>query len=138
MNVRIARAVLPHDRARNSAGERAGEAEPQAAALTAAGGTRDGRRLVRPAEQLARLGKQRLTGGRERGAATVAVEELHAKLRLERADLLAHARLREVQPLGRAAEVQLLGHGHERGELAQLHSAMIGAAFHRRKDWDLN
>ena len=52
-------------------------------------------------------------------------------LRLERPDLLAHARLGEMEALRGAAEVQLLGHRHERGELPQLHRAMIGAAFHR-------
>ena len=47
--------------------------------------------------------------GGQRDAAAVALEQPHAELGLERPDLLAHARLGEVQPLGGAAEVQLLG-----------------------------
>ena len=76
--------------------------------------------------------EQRRPGRRERGAAAVALEQLHTELGLERADLLAHARLRQVQAIGRPAEVQLLGDGDERAQLPELHRRMIGAAFHRR------
>ena len=68
-------------------------------------------------EQLARLVEQRRARRGERGAAAVAIEQLHAELGLERAHLLADARLRDVEPLGRAAEVELLGHGDERPQL---------------------
>jgi len=39
---------------------------------------------------------------------------------LQDLDLAAERRLRHVQVLGRAAEVQLLGHGHETAQLAEL------------------
>jgi hypothetical protein len=41
------------------------------------------------------------------------VEELDAELPLELADLLAERRLRDLEALRRAAEVQLLGDGDE-------------------------
>jgi hypothetical protein len=39
--------------------------------------------------------------------------QLGAKRRLKATDLLAQSRLRQVQPLCGAGEVQLLGYGHE-------------------------
>ncbi len=48
-------------------------------------------------------------------------EELAAQLVLQQPDLVAQRRLGHVEPLGRAAEVQLLGDRHEVAELTQLH-----------------
>ena len=96
--------------------------EPTATARAAA--------AVGPREQLAGLLEQRRAGRSQRDTAPVAFEELDAQLGLERAHLLAHARLREMQSLGRAAEVQLLGHGDERAQMPELHAAMIGNAYH--------
>jgi hypothetical protein len=42
-----------------------------------------------------------------------------------RGDLLAQRRLGDVQPRGRAPEVQLLGDGHEVAQLTQLHPHII-------------
>ena len=75
------------------------------------------RRVVGTGQQLARLVEQRRPRRGEGDAAAVAVEELHAELGLERSNLLADAGLRDVQPLGGAAEVELLGHGDERPQL---------------------
>ena len=54
-------------------------------------------------------------------AALGAVEELDAELLLELADLLAYCRLRDVQALRRAAEVQLLGDGDEVPQVTEFH-----------------
>jgi hypothetical protein len=48
------------------------------------------------------------------------VEELAAELCLERPDLGREGRLGDVQPLGGAAEVQLLGDGQEVPEMPKL------------------
>ena len=74
-----------------------------------------------------------MPAARQRGAPAVAVEQRHAELGLELADLLADARLGEVQAVGGAAEVKLLGDGDERAQLPQFHGRMIGAAFHRTR-----
>ena len=50
-----------------------------------------------------------------------AVEEPHAELGLELADLLADGRLRHVQALGGAAEMQLLRDRDEVPQVSQLH-----------------
>jgi hypothetical protein len=57
-----------------------------------------------------------------------AVQEHHAELGLELADLLAHCRLGDVEPLRRAPEVKLLGDGDEVAEMSQFH-AMKGALY---------
>src|SRR3954469_10788138 len=48
------------------------------------------------------------------------MDELDAELVLEAAQALAHARLREPEPIGGAAEVQLFRQGKEHPDLAQL------------------
>src|SRR5690349_4117451 len=55
------------------------------------------------------------------------VQEHHAELGLELADLLAHRRLGDVQPLCRAAEMQLLGDGDEVAEMSQFHGSHSAA-----------
>ena len=85
------------------------------------------RRLVRVAggelgdlglvEHAAGLHEQGGAGHGERHAAVGPVEQADSELGLELADLLAHGRLRDVQTLGGAAEVQLLG---DRDEVPQM------------------
>jgi hypothetical protein len=53
--------------------------------------------------------------------APAADEQRLAELVLERADLPAHRRLREIQALGRAREALRFGDGAERAQLRQLH-----------------
>jgi hypothetical protein len=50
----------------------------------------------------------------------VALEEFQPQPRLELADLAAERRLRDVQALGRAPEVELLGDRHEVAHLPQV------------------
>src|SRR6185369_11294221 len=63
----------------------------------------------------------------ELDAALVAVEEAHAELLLELADLLADRRLGDVQPLRGAAEVPLFGGSDEVPEVSELHHYLPGA-----------
>ena len=79
---------------------------------------RDG--LVDAAQDAARAVEQRLAGQRQLDAVRGAPEELDADELLERPDLAAQRRLREVQLLGGAAEVELLGDGHERAQVPEL------------------
>ena len=72
-------------------------------------------------EDLAAALEQHLAGGRELDAARGAVEQRLAELGLEAADLLRERRLRDVQPLGGAAEVPLLGDGDEVAQVPELH-----------------
>ena len=77
----------------------------------------------------ARDGRERRPGVREhrrpdrgRAHAAGAIEQLVAELALEAADLRAHARLGDVQPLRGAREAPFVGDGDEVLELAQLHN----------------
>jgi hypothetical protein len=67
-------------------------------------------------------------------AALRAVEEPHAKLLLELAHLLADGRLRDVQALCRAAEVQLLRDGNEVSEVSEFHGGHSAVLGQRRLD----
>ncbi len=60
---------------------------------------------------------QGLAGGGQADRPAAAVDQLDPDYRLELANLLAQRGLRDVQALGRAAEIQLFGH---RGEVAQM------------------
>ncbi|MGC0360445.1 hypothetical protein RKD25_007734 [Streptomyces sp. SAI-124] len=60
------------------------------------------------------------TGRREHRAAPVTVEDRGAEFVLQAPDLTGQDRLGDVQPLGRASEVELFGHGHEIAELPQI------------------
>jgi hypothetical protein len=73
-------------------------------------------------ERGAGVRQQRLARGRQAHRAAVAQEDALAELGLEPADLLADRRLGDPQPLRRAREVRLLGHGDEIGELTELHA----------------
>ena len=66
---------------------------------------------------LARLGQERPAGPGQLDA-PAPDEELHAQLTLQALDLEAERRLGDAQPLGRPAEVQLLGDGHEVAQLS--------------------
>lgn len=74
---------------------------------------------VPPVEHVADMGEERLAGGSEAGGGRLPHEQVGTEVPLEQADLLRQRRLRDVEPLGRSGEVQLLGHGHEVPEVAQ-------------------
>src|SRR6185436_708548 len=64
--------------------------------------------------------EQRLARDRQLDAVAGAAEEMAAQELLEPADLAAEGGLREVQAIGRAPEVERLGHGDERPQVTQL------------------
>ena len=64
--------------------------------------------------------EQGLTRDRELDAVGRATQQVAADEAFERADLAAEGRLGQVEAGGGPAEVELLGHGHERPQVAQL------------------
>jgi hypothetical protein len=80
-------------------------------------------RVVGGQQRAAARLEQLHAGGRQADLAGGALEQGDAELALELADRLRHRLLAEVQPLGRPREVQLLGDGDERPQLAQLRHA---------------
>ena len=68
-------------------------------------------------QHASRLRQEGGAGVRQRDAPLASIEQPHPKLVLELADLFADSWLRYVQPLGGAAEMQLLG---DRDEVAKL------------------
>jgi hypothetical protein len=57
------------------------------------------------------------------------VQQRHAELGLEPPDLLRERRLGDVQPVGGAAEMALLGDGDERAQVSELHRRAILSRF---------
>ena len=74
-------------------------------------------------EQPVGLVEEGAPGLGQRDPAVVALEQGHPDRALELLDLPAQRRLRHVEPLGRAAEVQLLGDGDEGADLVEGHHA---------------
>jgi hypothetical protein len=108
-------------RGRERVRRRAGEADREAPELAAGGASRVLGGAVDRGEDRARACEQHLAGGRKLDAARRAVQERHAELGLEPPDLLRERRLGDVQALGGAAEVALLGDRDERAEMPELH-----------------
>jgi hypothetical protein len=73
------------------------------------------------AEHSSRLYEERLACNGQGHLSLRAVEQTDAELLLEFTNLLANRRLGDVQPFGRAAEVQLLGYRDEVPEVTELH-----------------
>jgi hypothetical protein len=102
-------------------GRRAGEADrhlPHHAVVYTA---RFGCRGVHLCQHLAGTEQEPLPSGRELDPAGRPDQELDADLGLELLDLLRQRGLGDVEPLGRAAEVALLGHGDVVAQVTQLH-----------------
>ena len=72
-------------------------------------------------EDLPRLREVGLARLGQHHAVVLADEEREAELLLELLDLAAERRLRDVEPFGRAPEVQLLGDRYEIAKMSQLH-----------------
>ena len=66
------------------------------------------------------VGEEALARRGQRHAAAGAVDEALPELGLQLAQALAHARLRDPEPLGGAPEVELVGEGEEDADLAEL------------------
>ena len=80
-------------------------------------------RLLDQREDAARVVLEHAPGVGQAWAAADALEELHAAIALELADLQRHCRLRHRQRLGRAAEAAGAGDGLEHTELVEVHAA---------------
>ena len=96
-------------------------ADPQQAERTLVRGAGGPPGDLRLGEDPTRLVQHGGAGRGERDAALRTGEQLHTQLRLELADLLTDGRLRNVQPLGRAPEVQFLGDGDEVPQMPKFH-----------------
>jgi hypothetical protein len=73
------------------------------------------------------IGQRQQSGavGREPHAARGALEQAHAQALLQRFELQADGWLRQVQPLGRARQAALAGHGNEGTQCGVFHGADI-------------
>jgi hypothetical protein len=80
--------------------------------------------------------EHRATGVGQRNAALRPVEQAHSELVLELADLLGDGRLRYVEALGRAAEVEFLGDGYEVPEVTEFHSEQSPSTV-RLRLWEI-
>ena len=69
----------------------------------------------------ASFGEKRASRGSELYSASDALEQRRADLALEVADLTGERRLRDVEPRGRSAEVELVGDGDEVPEVTEFH-----------------
>src|SRR5204862_7619743 len=81
-----------------------------------------------------RLLQQACALGRELDAAARAREERYAELIFERADGARKRRLRDMQRLGGAAEMQPLGHRHEIPQLPQIRQIHTARVLHADAD----
>jgi hypothetical protein len=92
-----------------AAGGPAQEAEPQCSLESVRRDVRLLEHTVKPLYRGTDVAQEPVSERRQFDTATGAVNERATELVLERAEALANARGRELEPLGRASEVQLLG-----------------------------
>src|SRR5262249_54288468 len=76
--------------------------------------------LVPHSEQLTYGRQQHLAGTAQPGRASIALEERESKTSLEESQLLGEGRLGDVQQLGCASEMELVGYRHEVAQVAQM------------------
>ena len=106
---------------RQDAGIRGREgADGQLARLPSRGLARQHARMLHAAEDVARLLQEDAACIGHRHAMVVALQQLHAEVGLQAADLLAQRGLRRVQPLGGTGETELLGDGHVVAQVSKL------------------
>ncbi len=78
--------------------------------------------MVKTLKQGARLVEKDAARFRQLDPASLAAEQLHVEVLLDRLDLLAERRLLHSEPLGGPGDVSFLGNGDEVSELPQVHS----------------
>ena len=86
--------------------------------MAAPNAPRVGNRTLETCEQRACTRKKQLAGLGEPDRTAIPLQQRHAELILELADLLAQRRLCDVQPLGRTGEIQFLAQRHEISEVS--------------------
>ena len=106
------------------------QADGERARLARRCAPRGAQRVVHPGQQRRRRLEQRAARRGQLDAARRALEQARAHALLELADLRAQRRLREMQPLGRAGEVELL---RDRDERAQMPELDVHASASRRR-----
>ena len=102
-------------------GRGAGQPQPEQAAAARGDPAHPALGVVDAGQDPGRLRLQELTGRRERHLPRGAVEQRGVEFVLELADRVRQRRLRDVQLLGRLAEVAGLGHCGEISQVTQLH-----------------
>jgi hypothetical protein len=112
-----------HDVGDDREQRRADEADAKAADLAFADPPSRGDRAVELGQDRAGVAQERRAGRGELNAPARPLQQEHAQLVLEPAQLLAQRGLGQMQPRGRAAEVQLLRDRDEVLQLAQLHGS---------------
>ena len=105
-------------------GERGDEAEHEPSRRPGSDRRDHGRRALGRSQRPPCLGQERAARGCQLDVTAVAPEQLDPELALEPAHLLGERRLRHLQPHGGTAEVQLLGHRHERAQMSQLYETL--------------
>lgn len=96
------------------------ETDHEFAHLAAVGRARELHRFARARQNRARLDEEGAARMRQRDLPLVAREQPYAQFLLERADRERQRRLRDREPLRRAAEVQFVGERDEVAQRAQL------------------
>ena len=94
--------------------------EPQGACLAAGRGLHPAHGAIRGRQHPLRVGEEDRAGGRELDLPRAAPQQRDAERRLERADLLADGLLGDVQLVGCAREVAVLGDGDEVAHLPEV------------------
>ncbi len=108
----------------SAVGDRVDEGDRQTPDDPPAGVARPVRGALDRVQRLARLDHEYPPGVSQTDAASAALEQGHPELVLELSHLPAERRLRQMQAAGGAGEVLLLGDGHERAELAEVHGSI--------------
>jgi hypothetical protein len=110
-------------------GARCGEADVEAPALAMLGHLCHQTGVIGLGQRAARLGFEHAAHLGQLHPAARPLEQAHAQFFLQCTDLLAERGLGHAQTLGRAAEMQFLGHTQKTAQLFQFHSAFIKTNF---------
>ena len=108
------------DARKQAVGRRVDKTKHKCADLSGIGAARGLFGLSDPLNKMLGAGQQNLTGGRQFHTSLRALEQPYADVILNLPDLARQRRLRDVQPRGRAAEMQLLSYSREIAKLFRL------------------
>ncbi len=134
LHVRMGAAVVA-DRTRHQGVERGrgGEADADLADIAARDAQGPGLGGIDGGEHRAGIVREGAAGLGQRHPARQALEQGGADLGLEALDLVAQRRLRDVQPLRRPGDAEIVGHRDEVAKMAKLHRAGILPCPGRRR-----